>query len=181
MTTKTKLALALKQLMATTPVAHITVSDVTDVAKVSRNTFYYHFADIHDLLAYIYTNEVIAQLAEYQNQARWLAGLSVVLDYIETNRAFCLNTFNSLDRDLLNNFLYNQLFDMISAVVIEIEPSTPADIRDQIANFYGWAIVMQLIQWLTSHLAESKADFLDRLYAMLHTTIAHVVRLNLGK
>ncbi|WP_125703028.1 TetR/AcrR family transcriptional regulator C-terminal domain-containing protein [Lacticaseibacillus daqingensis] len=178
MTTKDQLATALKQLMQTKAVDHITINEVADAAFVSRNTFYYHFADIHDLLAYIYNNEIIAQLDHYQNQAEWNAGLAVVLDYIEANRAFCLNTFRSLNRDLLNQFLYHQLFAMVAAVVDELAPHCSRDLRDEIANFYGWALVVQLIQWLTTDLAEAKNDFLARMYAMLHTTIAHVLTQN---
>ena len=179
MSTKEKLAAALKSLMQTKAVDHITINDVADAAKVSRNTFYYHFEDIQALLAYIYNHEIIMQLDHYQNLAQWNEGIGVVLDYIQANRAFCLNTFRSLNRDLLNQFLYRQLFAMVSAVVVEIAPATPDDLRDEIANFYGWALVVQLIQWLTTHLDEPKEAFLARMYKMLHTTIAHVLAANL--
>lgn len=181
MNTKDKLALALKQLMQTKSVDHITVNDVADTARVSRNTFYYHFQDIHDLLGYIYKHEIIVQLDYYQNLSQWNEGIGVVLDYIEANRIFCLNTFHSLNRDLLNHFLYQKLSSMVAAVVDEIAPETPALLRAEVANFYGWALVIQLIQWLTTHMAEPKADFLDRMYRMLHTTIAHVLATNLDK
>lgn len=176
--TKQKLATSLKELMQTEAVDHITVNQLTDYAKVSRNTFYYHFVDIHETLTWIYDHEVIAQLDDYQNQRDWGDGLLKVLNYIEDNKEFCLNTFRSVNRDLLNRFLYGHLFDMVVRVVDEINPNCSDKLRDEIGNFYGWAIVMQIVQWLTTSLSESKEEFLARIYKMLHTTIIHVVQKN---
>ncbi|GKQ42269.1 TetR family transcriptional regulator [Companilactobacillus sp. RD055328] len=176
--TKTKLANALKTLMQTEAIDKITVNELAKFAHVSRNTFYYHFLDIHDLLAWIYNHEVIAQLDDYQNQDHWLDGLKLVLEYIEQNKKFCLNTFRSLDRDLLNCFLYKNLYKMVVRVVDEIDDQCPQKVRNEIGNFYGSAIEVQLVQWLITNLEESKSSLLDRMYAMLHTTLEYVVKCN---
>lgn len=176
--TKIKLANSLKQLMQTVAVDHITVNELTKYANVSRNTFYYHFADIHELLAWIYNHEVIDKLDEYQNQDDWQEGLKLVLEYIEINKKFCLNTFRSLNRDLLNHFLYEHLFEMVVKVVDEIDSECPENLRDEIGNFYGSAISIQIVQWLVNNLNESKDSFLQRMYAMLHTTLNYVVKCN---
>ena len=43
--TKYELAASLSELLNTTPMDKITVGDIAQKANVSRQTFYYHFAD----------------------------------------------------------------------------------------------------------------------------------------
>ncbi|MGR3742257.1 TetR/AcrR family transcriptional regulator C-terminal domain-containing protein [Companilactobacillus sp. DQM5] len=178
--TKLKLSNALKEMMETQSIDHITVNQLSEFANVSRNTFYYHFIDIHDALSWTYNHEVIEQLDNYQNQQYWKDGIKLVLDYIEENQKFCLNTFRSLNRDLLNHFLYEHLFSMVVEVVDEINDECSEQLRDEIGNFYSWAIVAQIVQWLVTNLTESKEEFLNRMYTMLHTTIAHVIEYNMN-
>lgn len=108
----------------------------------------------------------------------------ILLAYIENNRHFCMNTFSSLSRDLLSHFLYRVAFDMVTGVIIDLAPNCHADLRDEIANFYGWSLATQMEQWLVTNLAESKQEFVQRMYRMLHETVAHVIQQNpdfLGK
>ena len=49
-TTKRALAQSLKKLLQTKPLSKITINDIAEDCGVSRMTFYYHFADIYDLV-----------------------------------------------------------------------------------------------------------------------------------
>lgn len=46
--TKQQLASALKVLMAERPMDKITISDLTAICKIRRQSFYYHFENIYD-------------------------------------------------------------------------------------------------------------------------------------
>lgn len=48
--TKQQLASALKTLMAQKPMDKITIADLTGICRIRRQSFYYHFEDIYDLL-----------------------------------------------------------------------------------------------------------------------------------
>ena len=50
--TKESFALALKKMMTVKPMEKITVKDLVEICGVNRQTFYYHFDDIYDLLEY---------------------------------------------------------------------------------------------------------------------------------
>ena len=106
----------LKRIDETTPVDHITVNQLTSSADVARNTFYYHFADINELVAWIYNREIVTQLAVYQRERDWVVGLGVLVTYIENNRYFCLNTFHSLNRDLLSRFCIELLLTWLQGL-----------------------------------------------------------------
>ncbi len=53
-TTKRALANSLKSLMAKKPLDKITVTDIAKDCGVNRQTFYYHFKDIFDLIEFDY-------------------------------------------------------------------------------------------------------------------------------
>lgn len=178
MDAKVQLAQTLKQMMQTQPVDHITINQLVAEAGLARNTFYYHFQDINTLLGWIYDHEIVQPLQGFTNQKQWSAGLDLLLDYIEENRTFCLNTFRSLSRDVLDHFLYQVAFAMVVGVIDDLAPTCPQQLRQEIGNFYGWALSVQVIQWLVTGLHESQSAFKQRMVRMLRGTINHVIKHN---
>ena len=52
--TKEALGAALKKMMAIKPIDKITVKDLAEICNVNRQTFYYHFDDVYDLLEWVF-------------------------------------------------------------------------------------------------------------------------------
>ncbi|MGO3733420.1 MAG: TetR/AcrR family transcriptional regulator [Vagococcus sp.] len=175
--TKKALSLALKELMLHTELDKLTILDVTKEAGLSRNTFYYHFSDINDLLEWTYDNEIVKGLDSFEDITTWKDGLLSVLNYTEENRTFCLNTFNSLSRDRLEHFLYHITYDMLMEIMTQtynsIDLST--ELKKQIADFYGRAIVAQVIHWLVTRLAEPKIDVINRIERVTEGSIELII------
>ena len=48
--TKDALADALRSMMMVKPIDKVTVKDIVEICGVNRQTFYYHFDDVDDLL-----------------------------------------------------------------------------------------------------------------------------------
>ena len=57
--TKQELSAALKWTMEKKPLSKITVSELVRTCDINRNTFYYHFNDIYDLLKWTFEQEAI--------------------------------------------------------------------------------------------------------------------------
>ena len=55
--TKQKLADSLRSILETKPLDKVTINDLTDACGVNRQTFYYHFHDIYDLIDWIFVTE----------------------------------------------------------------------------------------------------------------------------
>ena len=60
--TKKALAETLKKLLSKNKLNKITIKEITEDCGVNRQTFYYHFKDIYDLLEWIYKNEEIQEI-----------------------------------------------------------------------------------------------------------------------
>ena len=55
--TKKALAEALKNRLSKTTLKNITIKDLTDDCGLNRQTFYYHFSDIYELMEWIFVDE----------------------------------------------------------------------------------------------------------------------------
>ena len=142
-TTKRALAQSLKHLMEQKPLEKITVVDISEDCGVNRQTFYYHFQDIYDLIEWIYINEAEKRLGEKTTYDTWQEGFLQILSYILSNRNFVKNTYHSVSREYLEHFLFQQMYRLLLGVIEE--KSEGMSVRDTdkqfIANFYKYAFV----------------------------------------
>ena len=71
--TKHALAVALKEAMAQKPLDKITIAELTSACNLRRQSFYYHFEDIYDLLRWLFENEAISLLRQQEGALLWLS------------------------------------------------------------------------------------------------------------
>ncbi|MDO4345543.1 MAG: TetR-like C-terminal domain-containing protein [Eubacteriales bacterium] len=132
------------------PFDKITVKDIVEDCGINRNTFYYHYADIYDLLRRV-----------FELRAREVLDLDVIKDnwpeqflrstvYVFENRKTVYHIYNSIDRQQLEQFLYQVAGEIMTAYVREKAKGLEADEDDIliIVDFYKCALVGMVIQWL---------------------------------
>lgn len=105
-TTKKALASSLKKLLAVKPLSKITVVDLVNDCEVNRQTFYYHFQDINDLLEWFIMNEATSALGESKTYNTWQQGFVKILQYARENKAIVINISNSIDHAQAEKYLY---------------------------------------------------------------------------
>lgn len=108
--TKKVIAGSFISLLEQTPFDKITIGDITEKAGINRQTFYYHFQDIKDLIEWTIstgTQEIIKDKRDYAN---WQEGYLRIFKYIEKNKTFyrCL-TLN----DGYNQYTLNSLYEIV--------------------------------------------------------------------
>ena len=93
MITEAKLKYALKELMQTKSLNDINVTTLCEKCGCHRQTFYYHYTDIYDLLAAVFLNEVV----EGVNEAKDVKGvLLAILEYSKNNFSFIRFFYNKI-------------------------------------------------------------------------------------
>ncbi|WP_281269506.1 dihydroxyacetone kinase transcriptional activator DhaS [Fontibacillus phaseoli] len=163
--TKKALAASLKQMMGETPLNKITVKHLVEDCGLNRQTFYYHFQDIYELLGWIYQTEAVDTIAEYRSYTTWTHGFHKIFTYIENNKAFCLNTLHSLARNHLDTYLYSVTNQLIMGVVNEVSCNKQVEEKEKkfIANFYTLAFTGLVIQWMRDGMKEEPQAIIERL------------------
>ncbi len=148
--TQKALAQSLKTKMQIMPLSKITVNDIVNECGLNRRTLYYHFQDIYDLLEWIYKTELHDILGKNRTSETWELGFLQIFIYLYENKKMVLNTYNSIERDILENHLYDQSFKIIVEVVNELASNIDVDEKDKvdIANFYKIALLLLRLKFL---------------------------------
>ena len=106
MITEAEFKYALKDMMKSMPLEDINVTALCNRIGCHRQTFYYHYQDIYDLIAAILLNEDLAE-AEAATDAKGV--LQALLSYVKDNFNFLRSTYNSAARDLTDDFIFGKL------------------------------------------------------------------------
>lgn len=172
-TTKKALAASLKNMLAQKPLDKIRVIDITEDCEVNRQTFYYHFKDIYDLLEWVYTNEATRVIGDKKTYGTWQEGFTRIFNYILDNKNFVLNTYNSVSREYLERYLYNETYLLLIGVVEE--KSSGMSVRDSdksfVADFYKYAFVGLVLDWIKKGMREKPEEIIDKLNILISGNI----------
>lgn len=92
MTAKELLAESFRELAKTKKINRITVKDITENCGYSVATFYRHFNDKYDLIAWAYSRDVeeIMKKVDY-NEASWKQALTAAAKYYQKHRDYLSN------------------------------------------------------------------------------------------
>lgn len=161
--TKMQLADSLKKLMTWKPLNKISIREITDDSGVNRQTFYYHFQDIFDLLEWLYRKEASQFLEEHKMPFSLNDGILHILQYIQENEAFCRCTLNSLGHSHLKQFFYNGINSVLMALVNEYSEDLNVDEEHKrfIAHFYTVSFSGFIENWLQEGLKGEPEDMIQ--------------------
>ena len=169
--TKKALATSLKKLVSKKELSKITVVDITKDCGVNRQTFYYHFKDINDLMEWIYTNEVIQEIEEKHKNTyqTWQQGFYYIFEYVSKNKGFVKNTYNSASRDFFLKFIYNQTDTFLLNVINEQSKNVTIKEEDKkfIADFYKYGFVGIVQEWIESGMKENPEKLVKKFNRMI--------------
>jgi probable dihydroxyacetone kinase regulator len=173
-TTKKALAMSFKKLLEKKSLDSITVVDITEDCEVNRQTFYYHFRDIYDLIDWIYTCEASKALGGKKTSDSWQQGFLQIFQYVLDNKTFVLGTYHSSSLEHLRQYLYNETYNLLAGVVEE--KAAGLRIRDDdkefIANFYKYAFVGLMLDWIGKGMMEKPEVIIDHLTTLIQGDIA---------
>jgi probable dihydroxyacetone kinase regulator len=180
--TKTALASSFRRLSEATPIDKITISDITEDCGVNRQTFYYHFQNIYDLVAWIYQNETTKAIGGNKTYSTWQEGFLNVFRWILANRSFVLRTYHSQCREHLKSFLFSEVYNLLISVVNECAEDKLASDADKsfIADFYKFAFVGTVLNWIECDMEEKPEIIIKRIDSLIEGDIVKAINA-LGK
>ncbi len=171
--TKRALANSLKRLMKKKPLSKITVNDVVNDCGVNRRTLYYHFHNIYELLEWTFITEVKEILGENKTYDTWQKGFVSILNYLKENKKVVLNAYNSIDRNRLEDHLYDYVAILIYDVVEDISKNlnVSENSKEDIVKFYEIAITGVIIDWIKHKMFEEPENLTKKLSKIIEGDI----------
>lgn len=114
--TKRKIADCVKQLMRKKEIRKITIQDIMDETHMSRQSFYYHFKDIYDVLEWVTEYDFAKRIAYQENESveEWILNQFHVLS---EERAFFERVVNELEWPKLLNSIISPIEDGIASLM----------------------------------------------------------------
>ena len=160
MKTEYRLAEALKNMMSEVPLNSISVTSLTKRCHVNRQTFYYHFHDIYDLLTLVFLDEKVPGAEESRNVKELL---ECIYAYYVANKNFLDATLNSAGKDLLEEFVYNTCYKAILRFVNIVPDAKKLHINDRksVVRFYASAYSNSIIYYLANYKNKSLVGLLN--------------------
>ncbi len=176
-TTKMALAASLKKLMNKKTLDKITITDLTEDCEVNRQTFYYHFKDIYDLVEWIYLNEASKALGNERTYDTWQQGFFHLFEYALENKTFVINTYHSINRETLERFLYNEIYSLLRNVVEEkaVGVSIQEEDKDFIAHFYKYGFAGVVLDWIGKGMKANSEEIVQKLALLVQGNIPEAI------
>ena len=157
--TKQALATAFKELLEKRHINKITVRDIVEICGVNRQTFYYHFKDIYDLLAYTFTYEIIKYFDKKNIE---LTGPDVnktiraLFNFVVENKVGILNSYDSEHRVQYEEIIRVLITPVITNKIelLSDKEKISDDIKVFITNFYVYACCGFVLKWIEEGLPD---------------------------
>jgi len=151
--TKHLLAKSLKALMGEKTLDKITVKEIVARCGVNRQTFYYHFRDIWDLLDWFFleeSNEFSRRYPDYPNQTDTGDAIRKMCSYLMENRQMAINIYNSMGREIFGSYLTREMDKLLYLAFTEraVLAGVPESNVRALVNFYKHGLVGVLLDWV---------------------------------
>lgn len=143
----------------------IIVKDIAKECEINRNTFYYYYKDIYELLSEIFQTELQTVIDEYNDTLSWEESFVMATKFALENRTAIYHVYNSLQREEVVNYIYNVSGNIMTRYVTKISHGILASLEDQnlIASFYQCALTEMLLRWITSGMKEDPDVMIRRI------------------
>ena len=167
--TKNAIAEAYRKLLATKSIDKITVSAIAQEAGVNRQTFYYHFHDIFDLLSWITHRNIQERLGSPITQDNWREGLLVSLTELNDNRELVIRTAHSTDSPLARRFIQEEVGSIVHSIVLAEATGLAVSERDieLVSTFYVAGLLEIVHLWIIEGMQDSPKLVVDRITRLL--------------
>lgn len=176
-TTKRALEASLKNLLLKKPLNKITVGDIAEDCGVNRMTFYYHFKDIYDLVEWSCEEDAAKALEGNKTYDTWQKGFLNIFHAVQENKPFIVNVYRSVSREQVELYLYKVTYGLLIGVVNEKVEGMTVREEDKrfIADFYKYAFVGIMLNWIKGDMKEEPQQIIDRLSTLISGDITRAL------
>ncbi len=167
--TKKLLKQVMLQLMSEKPLDHITISLLCEYAQINRNTFYYHYVNIDELLDDMIQdnleslNELSTGITDfYRSQS-----ICIIYDFIFRNKTLYITL---LLKNMNVNFysaLREQNKNNVIPALISFNPNIPQNKIALVTTFIADTFLSTFLRWLSLGYEKAPEDEIELLISLL--------------
>lgn len=148
--TKYRLAEAAKECMKEASVDALTVTRITEVCGVTRQTFYRNFLDKYDLINWYFEKLLLESFAQMGNGGTIHEGLTKKFEFIAKEQVFFAAAFRSDDTNCLKEHDHELIFQFYQDLIRKKTGRGPAEELLFQLKLYCRGSIDMTVEWLLS-------------------------------
>ena len=176
LTTKRAIGYAFKDLLKEKSFNKITITDIANNCAINRQTFYYHFQDIKDLVEWLCIDEVDNILNKNYECEKWEDKFLTIFKVVLKEKEVVENIYHSVSVEVLRTNLYRLVYPIIYSEIVE--ESKGKNLREEdkkfITDFYKYAFVSIVLDWIDKGMIENPEIIVLKVSNLITGTISHV-------
>lgn len=147
------------------PFSKVTVKSIVEECEMNRNTFYYHYADIYEVLAEVFETELEKVVNKYSENASWEECFNLAVKSALDNKAAVYHIYNSIKREELEKYIFNIAGTLMNRLVINKSQGIEAKEQDIhiVAKFLQCALTQMVISWIAGGMLENPYELIERI------------------
>ena len=147
----------------------ITITDIVNKCGVSRQSFYYYFNDIYDLIEWYLKKETEKALDDFSNIDSWQIGYIRIMQWSRRHKNLVMNLYHSIQREYIEVFMYRFLYGYIIKVVNRQAEGMQVTEEQcaTVAQFYTLAINASSLQWIKEGMKEEPEIVAEKVNFMI--------------
>lgn len=171
--TKRAIMLSLLKLLKQKSVDKVTVKDICDECEINRNTFYYYFKDIYDVLNNIFMEEIEKNLREAGSNGSFYEEYSKAAEILVEYKDVVIHVYNSRNRDIITNYLEKMTAEVVRSYIAAKSEGENISEKDLefMSYFYGYAIIGSTYKWIESGMQADFEHFIARISESIDATL----------
>lgn len=170
--TKEILIRTLFELLNEKPLAKITVKDIVERCGVNRNTFYYHFRDISDVVECALLREVDQVFERPVEVDSVLECLEVLVNLIGEKKKAMLHIYCSVQRETFTSALDKMCQYIVKQYIIhnfEEEIMEKEDMK-ALMHFYKCVMTGVILDWMDHRMSYDLTEYAGKLRSLYGNT-----------
>lgn len=144
------------ELLGTKSFDKISVKDIVEACDINRNTFYYYYSDIYDLLEEVFMKELNVLLDAHKEGRSWVEAFMKIANVAHAHKKVISNICASRSYDYLENYMYRACKIIVVEIVRDNADGmlVPDEDIEFIASFYEYAYFGIISEWFRTGMKE---------------------------
>ena len=176
--TKKEIISTFFKLLEQKPLSKITVKNIVEACGINRNTFYYYYKDIYDLVDDIFIIESEKVMSQNPVHGHWQEGCLQSMHYLVEHSMIIHNVVNSISLEAMKAYMFKVAHRLLMTFADNVTEGkyVPEEDKNFIANFYSHAFVGIFLDWLRTGMKQEPEKLIYMMEWGLNGSIYDVLR-----
>ncbi len=177
-TTKEAIAQTFEGLLEKRNIDKITVKDIVTECGVNRQTFYYHFRDIYDLMEWALAKSIEKYAGTNLSAGMdWQEQIRLLFHFFYLHRTTVLHGYDATNRMQYERAVVKRASQMVRERIDAYPQAAdvPEEKKEFIATVYARGCAGFLLEWVEEGMPDERHVRLDDYFLMIDGSIGHVL------